>query len=413
VQIKVVLKPLGQVLWKGTTIEEAEAFISGVEMYDPEGVDGGDYAIEAEDWRETADGARYGSLRVGIIAPPWVAVPPPGYGGTELMLDGLARGLVAAGHEVLLYTTGDSTCPVPRDWTLPEAVGTDAANPATELHHVIDGFRVLADWGADLVHDHTIVGPLYGRRFDVPLVTTGHLPFEGHFGACYRAIARDVPVIAISQTQANADPLMPIAAVIHHGIDVSAMPFGRGDGGYALFLARISPDKGVDVAARVARAAGIPLRIAGKLREPDERAYFDEKVAPLLGAGVEYLGEVGHQEKLDLLAGARCLLNPIRWPEAFGMSMIEALACGTPVVATPRGSVPELIDDGITGFVRSTEEELADALGHVNEIDRGECRKKAAASFSTERMVEQHVALYESVIESYQEGRPHTRRPCS
>lgn len=340
-------------------------------------------------------------MRIAIIAPPWVPVPPPAYGGTETVLDHLARGLVAAGHDVLLFATGDSTCPVPTAWVLPAAAGTVHAGAATELRHVVNAYDVILDWGPDIVHDHTLVGPVYAGRFGVPVVTTNHGPFDSELGDLYRVVAPGVPIIAISHDQASAARATPIAAVIHHGIDVDAMPVGPGDGGYALFLGRMNADKGVHVAARVARAAGVPLRIAAKMAEPPEREYFRAEVEPLLGHGVEYVGEVGGAEKLELLAGASCLLNPLRWSEPFGMVMIESLACGTPVLATPHGSVPEIVDDGVTGFVRATETDLADALLRVGELDRAACRKVAAERFSTARMVADHVDLFRAVIASW------------
>jgi glycosyltransferase involved in cell wall biosynthesis len=333
-----------------------------------------------------------------MITPPWVPVPPPAYGGLEAVVDALARGLREAGHEVLLYATGDSTCEVSRRWVLPAAVGTQSATPATELRHVVNAYEDIARWGADIVHDHTLVGPVYGRGSGLPIVTTNHGPFAGELGDYYRAIAPSVPVIAISQAQAAEAPDIPIAAVIHHGIEVERFPHQRTGGDYALFLGRMSPDKGVHRAARIARLAGVPLKIAAKLREPAEEAYFREEVAPLLGDGVELVGEVGGRAKLDLLAGARCLLNPIAWSEPFGLVMIEALACGTPVVATPCGSVPEIVDDGVTGLIRVSDDELAGAVRAAGFLDRALCRKAAEARFCTSRMVADHVELYERVV---------------
>jgi glycosyltransferase involved in cell wall biosynthesis len=340
-------------------------------------------------------------VRIAIVAPPWVPVPPTAYGGTEAVLDNLARGLVAAGHDVLLFATGDSTCEAPTRWVIERAAGTVDTGSATELRHVVHAYDVIRDWGADVVHDHTLVGPVYGQRFGLPLVTTNHGPFDEELGDLYRAIGHAVPVIAISAHHAASAAGIPIARVIHHGLDVGAFPLGGGDGGYALFLGRMSPDKGVHVAVRVARAAGVRLRIAAKMREPAEHAYFDDRVAPLLGDGVEYVGEVGGSDKLELLSGARCLLNPIAWPEPFGMVMIEALACGTPVVATPCGSVPEIVTHGITGFVCADEHELVEAVTDVGNLDRVRCRKEAAARFSTERMVADHLALYEEVTAAH------------
>ncbi len=337
-------------------------------------------------------------MRVAIIAPPWLPVPPPAYGGTEAVLDTLARGLQDAGHDVLLFTTGDSTCPVPTEWVLERAVGTESATPATELHHVINAYDAALRWGADVIHDHTLTGPVYGRHLGIPLVTTNHGPFEGELRDLYRAIGGDVAVIALSHSHARgADG--PVAAVIHHGVDVEAFPVGSGDGGYLAFLGRMNPDKGVHLAIQVAREVGVPLRIAAKMREPAEREYFDDVVRPLLGGDVEYVGEVGGAAKLEFLGRAICLLNPICWPEPFGMVMVEALACGTPVVATPCGSVPELVVDGETGFIRPVDA-MAEAVLEAGSLDRKRCRADAEDRFSARRMVADHVRLYTRVFEA-------------
>jgi glycosyltransferase involved in cell wall biosynthesis len=337
-------------------------------------------------------------LRVAIIAPPWVPVPPPAYGGTEAVLDCLARGMDAAGHEVLLFTTGDSTCPVPSKWIRDAAAGTVNASAATELHHVVHAYRAVQEWGADIVHDHTLTGPIYARELDVPVVTTNHGPFAGELGDYYRAIAGRVPIIAISHHHARSAGDLRVAAVIHHGLDVDAVPVGSGDGGYALFLGRMNADKGVHTAIEIARRAGVPLKIAAKLREPAELEYFETRVKPLLGGDIEYVGEVGGALKQDLIGRAMCLLNPIAWPEPFGMVMIEALAAGTPVVATAHGSVPEIVIDGVTGFIRDDLDELVEAVQSLHLLDRATCRRDAVVRFSTERMVAEHVEAYRAVI---------------
>ena len=340
-------------------------------------------------------------VRIGLIASPWVAVPPVAYGGTEQVLDVLARGLQRAGHDVRLFATGDSTCPVPTTWVLERAVGVDAARPATELRQVINAYRSVEGL-VDVVHDHTLAGPVYAQMVSgVPVVTTNHGPFGGELGDYYRAISGTVPIIAISRHQASTARDTIVSAIIHHGVDVHAMPVGDGRGGYALFMGRMTPDKGVHAAIRIARAAGVPLRIAAKMQEPAERAYFDAEVAPLLGDGVEFLGEVGGAAKLELLGAAECLLNPLAWPEPFGMVMIEALACGTPVVATPVGAVAEIVDDGITGFVRASGVDLSEAVRQVPTLDRGACRAAVEERFSADRMVGDHVTLYESVVRSH------------
>ncbi len=302
-----------------------------------------------------------------------------------------------SGHEVLLYTTGDSSCAVPKAWVFEEAAGVGIGGAVTELRHVIHAYEAVR--GYDIVHDHTLVGPVYSERFDdLAVVTTNHGPFDGDLRDYYRAISNRVPIIAISQHQASTAREIPVAGVIHHGVDMRNFTVGAGRGGYALFLGRMSPDKGVHTAARVAREAGVPLKIAAKLREQPEHEYFEERVRPLLGGDIEFIGEVSGAAKHELLGDALCLLNPMAWPEPFGMVMIEALASGTPVVATPRGAAPEIVDDGVTGHLRVGEEALAFALQRVGAIDRAACRKAAEARFSVEQMVAGHVALFERVI---------------
>jgi glycosyltransferase involved in cell wall biosynthesis len=347
-------------------------------------------------------------MRIAVIAPPWIPVPPPAYGGTELVLDTLCRGLSAEGHDVLLVTTGDSQCPVERAWVYEESIGTEGASPAAEISHALAGYRAIASWRADIVHDHTLVGPFLSRRFDgLPVVTTNHGPFNGELHEIYRTLAPVVPVIAISASQARLAPDVAVAAVIHHGADLDQFEVGPGRGGYALFLGRMAPDKGVDAAARIARVAGVPLRIAAKMREPAEVAHFEACVEPLLGGDIEFVGEVGMEDKQALLRDAMCLLNPIQWHEPFGMVMIEALATGTPVVTTPMGSACEIIDDGVTGFVHEDEVALAAAVVASVDLDRAACRAACEERFSLPRMARKHIELYCSVVAR----RPTSRSP--
>jgi len=323
-------------------------------------------------------------LRIAIIAPPWVPVPPPAYGGTETVLDTLARGLAAAGHEVLLYTTADSTCPVRRSWVFESARGVGAAGAAAaELRHVLAAYEAVADY--EVVHDHTLIGPVYANRFPwLPVVTTDHGPFVGDLGPLYRAVSDRAPVIAISHHQASRAAGVNLAGVVHHGVDLDRFAVGEGRGGYGLFLGRMHPDKGVHVAVRAARASGMPLKIAAKMSESHEISYFTERVKPLLGGDTEYIGEVGGAEKVRLLGEATCLLNPIGWPEPFGMVMVEALATGTPVVATHAGAAPEIVEHGVTGFLADDLGELSAALGKVAELDRQACRQAARQRFSAD-----------------------------
>jgi glycosyltransferase involved in cell wall biosynthesis len=345
-------------------------------------------------------------VKVGLLAPPWVPVPPPSYGGTEAVVDRLARGLVAAGHEVLLFAAGDSTCPVPIvPGTLP-ARPEEIGITTVELAYVIRGHDSLSE--CDIVHDHTLAGPAIGRRRNAPaMVTTSHGPFTPEVSDVYRSFARRVPIVAISHSQAveASHEGIQISRVIHHGLDPDEVTLGAGGGGYLAFLGRMHPDKGVDVAARVARAAGMPLRIAAKMREPAERAWFKECVEPLLGGNVEYVGELDRADALEMLQGASALLNPIKWSEPFGLVMVEALAAGTPVVAFPNGAAPEIVEDGVTGFLCRDEAEMVAKVSDVGGLDRGGCRDAVLRRFTTARVVEDHVSLYERVISAVKHGR--------
>ncbi len=336
-------------------------------------------------------------LRIGMIAPPWVSVPPRDYGGTELVVDLLARGLVRAGHDVTLFTTGDSTCPVPRRSLYPTALGT-VADPHAELAHVMRAYDELRD--VDVIHDHTLTGALWADRpaGGPPIVATAHGELIDEVRPQYAAVADRVHIIAISDAQRRGAPEVKVAAVIHHGIDVAGCPIGRGDGGYVLFLGRMNADKGAHRAILAARAAGRRIVLAAKMWEPEEHRYFAEEVEPLLGPDATYVGNVGGAAKLELLGGAEALLNPIRWREPFGLVMIEALACGTPVLAFAEGSAPEIVEHGRNGYLCHDVPHMATQLELVGSLDRAACRASAETRFCTERMVADHVALYRRVV---------------
>lgn len=337
-------------------------------------------------------------MKVFLVAPPWLPVPPTGYGGTELVIDGLARALVELGHDVTLFTTGDSTCPVTRRSFHRSSLGTGQSRTAAMLAHVLAAYDVARAVKPDIVHDHTILGAYVAANTDLTAVTTNHNAFDDDANAIYRQIAKSVPVLALSQAHAkHADGFTPIAS-IHHGIDFAHYPQGAGGGGYAAFLGRISPKKGVHLAIEAAREAGIGLRIAAKITETAEEVYFRRVIEPQLGDGIEFLGEVGGDAKQRLLANAICLLNPIQWDEPFGMVMIEAMACGTPVISTARGAAPEIIDVGVTGFTVTDDRELAHTISRISALDRSGVRERAQERFSLHRMAQDHVRVYEKVL---------------
>ena len=336
-------------------------------------------------------------MRIAVIAPPWLTVPPVAYGGTESVVDRQCRGFQDLGHDVLLITTGDSTCPVPKAWIYESAQGFGLNGSLTELRHVFRGYELAREY--DIVHDHTVMGPVYAAgRFERPIVTTNHGPFNAEITDLYRATEGQVSLISISHHQASTAKGVTVTRVIHHGVDPEAYPVGDGSGDYLMFLGRMTPEKGPRAAAQIARRAGVPLLIGAKMQEAHEREYFDEQVRPLLGDDVRYVGELGPDRKTALLQGARALLNPICWPEPFGLVMIEALACGTPVLAFPNGAAPEIIEDGVTGYLCETDDEMVDRIGDIDKLDRTACRAIVEDYFSTKRMAAEHIDLFASIL---------------
>lgn len=336
-------------------------------------------------------------MRIGILAPPWIPVPPPSYGGTESVVHTLAVGLVEAGHDVVLAASGDSTCPVPRVPSPSQSSELTMDSGRQEILHVLRAYDAMQD--VDVLHDHTLLGPLCQRRKPaVPRATTLHGPFDDELTQIYRAMQRETALVAISHHQASTAGGVKVDAVIHHGIDVRRVRYSPSHNGGACFLGRMHLNKGLLQAIMVARQAGIPLRIGAKMRDQFEQDYFHDVIEPLLGPDVEYLGELGTADKYRLLGESVALLNPIQWPEPFGMVMIEALAAGTPVVATRRGSAPEIVSDGETGFLADSVEGLTQALQGCIWLRRSDCRRAAEQRFSSHRMVQDYVRFYSALV---------------
>jgi glycosyltransferase involved in cell wall biosynthesis len=363
---------------------------------------------------------RRGTVRIGLIATPWVPVPPPAYGGTEAVIDTLARGLKDAGHDVEMFTVGESTCDVKRSWLFDEPM-EPMHDSIIESLHVEAAYRAFAD--VDVIHDHTAVGPFLGSHAappGVPVVTTVHNRFDAQSRRLYSRMPDRVSVVAISHPHRACAPEVPIEAVIPHGIDTGKYRVGPGGGGYLVFVGRMSPDKGVHLAIEVARRAGMPLVIMVKMRSAEEHKYFEDVVKPMLGSDIELLFEPEEGYRIDLVGRADALINPIQWPEPFGLVMAESMSCGTPVIATPNGAAQEIVEPGITGYLHSGVDELVAAVGRAQTLDRGVIRATAERRFSMERMVDDHVRLYRRLIDrasvptlSDQRGARLRRRPVA
>jgi glycosyltransferase involved in cell wall biosynthesis len=340
-------------------------------------------------------------MRIAILAPVWFAVPPERYGGIEWVVSLLADGLVDAGHDVVLFASGESRSKATLASVYDEAPSSRIGQSLPEVRHALACYERADEF--DVVNDHS--GPAaaaLGGGVDTPVVHTVHGPLDGEAGEVYAAIARLWPrtaFVSLSLNQRLPRPELPWVANCPNALDLDAYPVLPHRGDYLLFLGRMNPDKGCHRAIEIARTLNLPLKIAGKMQDAGEHEYFENEVRPNLGWGIEYLGEVDHLEKVALLQNARATLFPIDWEEPFGLVMIESAACGTPVIATRCGAVPEVIEEGRSGVIVDDYREMADALAEADRLDPLELRRSVEERFSAERMVRDYVAAYEAVVE--------------
>jgi glycosyltransferase involved in cell wall biosynthesis len=340
-------------------------------------------------------------MKIAQVAPLMESVPPRLYGGTERVVSYLTDELVRLGHEVTLFASGDSVSSANLVRCVPTALRLDAnvRDPIPYYMLMLDWVRELAD-EFDVLHFHIdqfhfplfqpiankTVTTLHGRQ-DLPDLKPLYLGFS------------DMPLVSISNAQRKPIPNANFVATVYHGLPLHLLkPTCRARGGYVAFLGRISPEKQPDRAIRIAQALGLPIKIAAKVDKVDE-AYFREKIIPLLNQpGVEFIGEIDERAKSDFLGNAGALVFPIDWPEPFGLSMIEAMACGTPVLAFRCGSVPEIIDPGVTGLIVRTMAEAIRTLPQVLALDRRTVRRRFEQRFSATRMAKDYIEVYGSLL---------------
>jgi glycosyltransferase involved in cell wall biosynthesis len=345
-------------------------------------------------------------MRIAQVAPLFERVPPVTYGGTERVVAYLTDALVELGHEVTLFASGDSQTRARLVSAAPQSLRLDTAcrdTMAPQIRELELVSRMAHRF--DLIHFHTgfLHLPL-ARYLPVPSLTTLHGRLDMDDLSPLMQDFRDAPFVSISDHQRTPYPQQRWSATVYHGLPPRQLPFNASPGGYVAFVGRISPEKRLDRAIQIAGLAGFELRVAAKIDAAD-REYFDAEIAALMKQPhVTYLGEIGEAEKGVLLGGARALLFPIDWPEPFGMVVIEALSCGTPVLAWPGGSVPELIEPGVTGWIVNSIDAAVDALRHVDTIDRAACRAAFEKRFTADRMARDYVAVYRRLQESWRAG---------
>jgi glycosyltransferase involved in cell wall biosynthesis len=340
-------------------------------------------------------------MRVAVLSPVWFPVPPTGYGGIEWVVSLLADGLVDAGHDVTLFASGDSRTKAELAYIYEVAPSAEIGRAEYEVRHALACFERAGEF--DVISDHS--GPpaaVIAGAVKTPTVHTVHGPLGGEPGEFYEQIARVAPqtgLISISMNQRKPHPDLPWIANVPNALDFSFYPVQPTRGDYLMFLGRMSADKGAHRAVAVATETGLSLKLAGKCREPAELEYFNEFVRPHLRPGqIEYLGEVTHGEKVELLQDARATLFPIEWEEPFGLVMIESMACGTPVIATRWGAVPEVIEHGRSGIIVDDYSQMAGALDAADKLEPLELRRAAEERFSKERMVGDYVDAFDAAI---------------
>jgi glycosyltransferase involved in cell wall biosynthesis len=346
-------------------------------------------------------------VRIAMLSPPWIPVPAPGYGGIEEVVRLLCDGLAARGHDVTLFAPPGSDSRAAVVPVLEEAHPDEIQKAQYEADHVARAFAEVdaaAERGEpfDVIHDHVGHTALaMADRVSAPLVHTLHGPFDEAACRFYAQHGRKARIVAISQAQLDsAPPEMGGGDVVHNPIDCSEWPFRAEKDDFLLWIGRMSPDKGPQRAITAAREAGAPLVLAGPV-QPGQEAFFAEEVEPQLGRdGVEYIGEAGSERKRDLYLRARALLMPIRWPEPFGLVMVESLACGTPVIAFPEGSAPEVVEHGRTGFVVEDEHAMAEAVERLHEIDPADCRAACERRFGVAAVVAGYEEVYRAAAAS-------------
>ncbi|HEV2339749.1 MAG TPA: glycosyltransferase family 4 protein [Patescibacteria group bacterium] len=346
-------------------------------------------------------------MRIAQIASPIESVPPKKYGGIERVIHALTEELVRQGHDVTLFATGDSitsaklVAPYPRNLRQ-DLQGEFFKKAQISLYHIALAYQQQQQF--DIMHDHTQwFGVPFAQHAITPVVMTLHGALTQETIALYETLSKPY-LVSISYAQTRPAPGLNYIANVYNGLDMTLYPFSPRHKGYLLFVGRICQEKGVHHAIAVAEKLGLPLLIAAKLErdKKEHLAYFNRYVKPKLSPTIRWIGEVTEMQRNKLFANALCSLHPVTWPEPFGLTLIEAMSCGCPVIAFDEGSIPEIIQHGRTGFIVHTVDEMITAVQHITTIDRLYCRVYATTTFHAKRMADEYEGVYEAILRSKQ-----------
>jgi glycosyltransferase involved in cell wall biosynthesis len=349
-------------------------------------------------------------MKIAMVVPPWIKIPPKGYGGIEVLVSLLTDGLVEKGHEVGLFSVGTTETKGNLFSVFDDEMIHYLNKPTSSFlnvaaAHTLTSYMEIEKGGYDIIHDHTWKeGLLCAQFIDIPVVHTLHSPIDGENKDFYKIFTKyksdQIHFVSISDFQQRCLPGLNYSRTIYNGLLIDKYPFVEKKDDFFFFIGRFNPEKAPHLACEIAKRLDLNLILAGKVNEQDEKDYFNEYIEPYLSSKIKFIGEVDHwsKEKMDLFSKGRGYLYPIQWDEPFGITMAEAMACGTPVLTLKRGSTPEVVEDGVTGFVEEDLDGIVESMKQIDQIDPKKCRERVQRLFTAEVMTDNYEEVFKSII---------------
>jgi glycosyltransferase involved in cell wall biosynthesis len=349
-------------------------------------------------------------MKIAMLVPPWIKLPPAGYGGIEVLVSLLTDNLVDKGHDVTLFSVGNTETKADLFSSFDNEMISYLNKPASNFlnvlaTHTLSSYMEIEKGDFDVIHDHTWKeGLLCARFIDIPVVHTIHSPIDDENKEFYKIFKQyksdQIHFVTISDFQQKCLPGLNYAGTVYNGLLLDKYPFSKEKEDYYFFIGRFNPAKAPHLACEIARQLDLNLILAGKVNEKDELEYFNKYIDPYLGDKIKFIGEVGQwsKDKMDLFSKGKGYLYPIQWDEPFGITMAEAMACGTPVFTLKRGSTPEVVEHGVTGFVEDNLDDLIQSMKHLESIDPVKCRKRVEKMFTAETMTDAYEEIFRRIV---------------